>query len=66
MGKHVPELGIYDTRAWDHIYSKWLRNNGPNPGKHPDPDCVWNENYNDYRAGEYQENQKNLRKKARE
>ena len=37
-----PELGIYDTRAWDSQYKKWVNQQGPNPGKHPDPDCIWN------------------------
>ena len=43
FGIDKPELGIYDTRAWDSLYLRWLGDpEGPNPGKHPDPNCVWN------------------------
>ena len=37
LGIDRPDLGIFDTRAWDHMYEKWVDSDGPFPGKHPDP-----------------------------
>lgn len=45
LGIERPELGIYDTRGWDYMYRDWVENDGPFPGKHPDPKCVWNTDY---------------------
>ena len=47
-----PDLGIYDTRAWDAQYLKWAVENGERPGKHPDPNCDWNTD--NYKAFNYQ------------
>ena len=56
MGKSAPELGIYDTRAWNAMYKNWLHDpkNHQNPGRHPDPQCIWNENPDNYRTEDQQ------------
>ena len=45
-----PELGIYDARDWDAQYTKWTHGIGdaPEPGKHPDPNCIWNQDKKAY------------------
>ena len=32
----------FETRDWDRQYEKYIRKLGPQPGPHPDPDCIWN------------------------
>ena len=44
---------IYDTRYWDRQYDNWQRGKGPKPGKHPDPECLWNTNPTDFNQLEY-------------
>ena len=53
MSVHKPELGIYNTREWDANYRNWLHKNGENPGQHPDPKCVWNQNFENFKLDEY-------------
>ena len=48
-----PDLGIYDTREWDANYYKHVMQGGPDPGRHPDPDCLWNTNQSLYDDDEY-------------
>ena len=49
-----PDLGIYDTREWDHNYHKYTMQDGQDPGRHPDPDCIWNQSPELYDDVEYQ------------
>ena len=58
-----PDLGIYDTREWDHQYHKYIMQDGQDPGRHPDPDCIWNQSPELYDDVEYQQ-QKRERYKA--
>ena len=58
-----PDIGIYDTREWDHNYHKYVMLDGPDPGRHPDPECIWNKNKELYDDIEYQ-NLKRERYKA--
>lgn len=39
-----PELGLYDTRVWDRSYQQYIKYQTNHPGKHPDPECIWNTN----------------------
>ena len=56
LGMDRPDLGIYDTRAWDCLYFRWLSEpEEPNPGKHPDPNCVWNKNQEQFDIEKYSE-----------
>ena len=64
MGINKPELGIYDDRAWQALYKRHINNQGPHPGKHPDPNCIWNTNEDMFRRDDYDQDQKNLRKEA--
>ena len=32
----------YDDRDWKHQYEKHCKNEGPHPGRHPDPNHVYN------------------------
>ena len=66
LGLNYPQLGIYDTRLWDIEYFRHMKEDGPRPGAHPDPQCIWNQNPLLYRTYEYKENQKKLKKEAKD
>ena len=63
---NMPELGIYDTRAWDAAYQQHMTQNGPNPGLHPDPECIWNKVPKEYDEAEYKMERDGLIQEARE
>ena len=51
-----PDLGIYDTRVWDRDYHHWImyKNKGARrPGQHPDPNCLWNTDPDNFDFREY-------------
>ena len=50
---NIPDLGIYDTSAWDAAYQMHVTQQGPIPGEHPDPECIWNKNPNAYNEDKY-------------
>ena len=60
-----PELGLYDTRVWDSHYIKYIQKKGPNPGRHPDPECIWNSDENSFNFEDYKNLQHAKRDEAR-
>ena len=50
-----PDLGLYDTRVWDAHYAKYIQKKGPNPGRHPDPECIWNKDESAFNFEEFKE-----------
>ena len=48
-----PKEGLYDTRDWDSQYALYAQDKGGKPGKHPDPDCIWNSDPDSFNFREY-------------
>ena len=33
---------VVEIRNWDKSFQKWITDEGPRPGKHPEKDHLWN------------------------
>ena len=55
MNENTYDEDMIDTRWWDRDYDQWVKNVGPMPGPHPDPECIWNTKPEEFDRNEYKQ-----------